>query len=249
MTDQFSQSVTVGSRQVTLVDENDQQLGVTDVWTAHRYPVKLHRAASVWWYRYQPSSTVNSSRSASSAVKIKEVLLQQRSQHKLLGAGWWGNAVCGNVRPDESYLGCGQRRLREELGFFPSPGRPLQLTSLFKFHYQAYGNKIYGEHEIDQVWIGEGTDSLELNPKEVSQVIWIPVDQLNHWAQRTPYPTASQTLSLSVEELRDQTAPPTFNWLDQQLTIAPWTMIMLKDKRLSAFLTPNRPEPEQQIQE
>ena len=84
---------------VILVNSEDQRIGEIDKHQVHEHPAKLHRASSVW--------LINDS---------NQVLLQKRSSKKIVGAGWWGNAICGNVRPTESYEDCAWRRLREEIG-------------------------------------------------------------------------------------------------------------------------------------
>ncbi len=101
-------SYVTGSRQVILVDEHDNQIGTEDILAAHRHPLQLHRAISVWLYRLSPQP---------------EFLFQQRSAHKIIGPSWWGNAVCGNLNPTEKYLECAYRRLADELGITATPNQ------------------------------------------------------------------------------------------------------------------------------
>src|SRR5579859_6686265 len=145
------------SQSVVLVNEHDEVIGEMDKFAAHRHPAKLHRAISVWLVNSQG-----------------QVLLQQRSAEKIVGAGWWGNTVCGNVWPRESYEACARRRLEVELGIV----KGYELSKLFTFHYQAYANEMYGEHEIDTVFSGVYDGEVKPNPAEASAFVWIDIAEL-----------------------------------------------------------------------
>lgn len=142
---------------VTLVNDRDEVIGSLDKYEAHRHPAQLHRAVSVW------------------LVNCKgEVLFQQRSAKKIVGALWWGNTICGNVRPDENYEQCAQRRLREELGI-----EGVDLQPVYTFQYDAYANEEYGEHEMDRVFVGSYDGEVRPNPDEVVDFQWVKVDGLD----------------------------------------------------------------------
>ena len=112
--------------QVTLVDEHDHQIGVMDKVEAHRGDGKRHRASSVFLFN-----------------KNGELLIQQRSKKKIVGALQWGNTCCGNVRPGESCEECALRRLREGLGITTATinlSIHLSITSSAMIHL-ANGNR------------------------------------------------------------------------------------------------------------
>ena len=136
--------------QVILVDENDQQVGTMDKVDAHRGEGIRHRAISVFLFNDQD-----------------ELLIQQRSSKKIVGAGQWANTCCGNVRPNETYAECAVRRLQEELGI-----TGVELRSLHKFEYHTPCNDEFSEWEIDTVFIGEYNAIPQPNPDEVAATAW-----------------------------------------------------------------------------
>lgn len=147
--------------QVILVDENDQPIGQMDKLDAHRGDGQLHRAISVYLFREAPDGTG------------PEVLLQQRASTKIVGAGQWGNTVCGNVRPGESYEDCAHRRLREELGL-----DHIRIEPIHKFRYQVRCNDEFSENEIDQVFWGYYQGEATPNPNEVADYVWVKWNNL-----------------------------------------------------------------------
>ena len=146
--------------QVTLVNEQDQPIGVMDKVEAHRGKGQLHRAISVYIFRKNNSTNE------------WELLIQQRSALKIVGAGQWANTCCGNVRPGENYEECAMRRLQEELGI-----QEIKLQPTKKFIYQVPCGDEFSEHELDQVFIGIYNGDVNPNPKEVSAYRWVAVNQ------------------------------------------------------------------------
>jgi isopentenyl-diphosphate Delta-isomerase len=140
--------------QVILVDENDQEIGVMDKVEAHRGEGLLHRAISVYLFRKKGQDI--------------ELLVQQRSSKKIVGAGQWANTVCGNVRPGETRIECAHRRLKEELGIHQA-----HIIPLYTFTYQVRCNDQFSEHEIDQVFVGVFDGEINVNPDEAQQIDWI----------------------------------------------------------------------------
>jgi isopentenyl-diphosphate delta-isomerase len=136
---------------VILVDQQDNQIGVMDKTQAHCNPAHLHRASSVFLYNFK-----------------NQLLIQQRSHKKIVGANQWANTCCGNLRPGENYQKCAQRRLKEELGI-----TGVKLTKVTKFYYQVKCNKKYGEHEIDTLFVGYYDGLIKPNPAEVSDFMWV----------------------------------------------------------------------------
>ena len=139
--------------QVILVNEKDEQIGSMDKIEAHRGKGTLHRAISVYLFN-----------------KKAELLIQQRSAKKIVGAGQWANTVCGNVRPSETYQQCAYRRLAEELGI---ESQNVKIKPIHKFQYQVKCNEEFSENEIDQVFLGFYDGKVKPNPYEVQQKRWI----------------------------------------------------------------------------
>jgi isopentenyl-diphosphate Delta-isomerase len=218
-----------GSKEVALVNEHGEQIGAADVFAAHRYPPQLHAASSVWLWRHASSASLNT------APQPIEVLFQQRSQFKPIGASWWGNTVCGNDKPNESYLDCARRRLTAEMSIDPTT---VELTPLYSFTYKTYGNDSYGEYEFDQMFAGQFTahqPTFTPNPDEVMDWAWLPITELVTWANKLDFPSVTQSLAASWEELKTLTPPHTFTHQGQNYTIAPWVILMLRDMRLKKF--------------
>lgn len=205
---------------ITLVDENNNFLGEMDKYKAHEHPAKLHRASSVW--------LINDK---------NEVLLQKRSKQKIVGAGWWGNAICGNVRPNESFKECAIRRLREEIGVINNENTNLNLKPIYRFIYRAYCNSKYGEFEMDQVFVEKYNGSVELNQEEASDYCWVDLDFLvNEIEKNSSITNPKETLDLSFESLKQKTAPIKININHKEELFAPWSAMMLNDDRLTSYL-------------
>lgn len=188
---------------VTLVNELDEVIGSAGLIEAHKGKGLLHRAISVFLFRKIGGKT--------------ELLVQQRSEQKIVGAHQWANTVCGNVLPGETYEQCAIRRLQQELGITFNVS---SLTPLTKFRYQVQCNELYSENEIDQIFASWYEGGVIPNPAEVSKALWLPwkVFQEAMWATQ--------------KELE---------WGHQQLKLAPWFMMMLADttvqEKIEAFIS------------
>lgn len=218
---------------VALVTPQDEVIGQLNKLIAHRYPAQLHRAISVWM-----------------VDEDGRLLFQKRSNKKIVGAGWWGNTVCGNVWPGESYEDCAQRRLNFELGISEADVLQLKLDPLLKFHYKAYANETYGEHEIDQVFVCRVNASdvkLNLNPDEVSEIEWVKSDEFFAEIDRClleftrqqgrQYPTAEQTVAMTFDELKRWTKPVDLEFEGEVRTFVPWTILMAQMSELRKALS------------
>lgn len=143
--------------QVTLVTEQDEVIGSMDKIKAHRGKGKLHRASSVFLFRKNDDGEL-------------ELLVQERSKKKIVGAGKWANTVCGNVWPEETYEECARRRLSFELGIDASD---MELNDIATFRYQAQCNDEFSENEIVHIFAGWYDGDVQLNPDEVAGVEWV----------------------------------------------------------------------------
>lgn len=190
---------------VTLVTPADVVIGQMDKLAAHRNPAQLHRAISVFLFR---RNTQNN---------LVELLLQQRSDKKIVGALEWANTACGNVWPGENYLDCARRRLQVELGIFESKGaESLLLQPVDKFLYQISCNELYGEHELDQVFVGKYRGEVKPNKEEVASITWMPWSDL-------------QTIMGNLQK-NERYKPTTLDY-------APWFLLMLKKRDLMNKIT------------
>ncbi|HRH93172.1 MAG TPA: isopentenyl-diphosphate Delta-isomerase [Candidatus Peribacteria bacterium] len=145
-------------RTVTLVDEEGTPLGEADLLEAHTGKGKLHLAFSVYVFRNGR----------------KEILIQRRSDKKMLWAGVWANTACSHPFPDESPAEAGERRLKEEMGFTT----PLVAHSDYVYRAECPNGKGV-EHEYVTMLVGYCPDAdVQPNPDEVSDWKWMSTDKL-----------------------------------------------------------------------
>jgi isopentenyl-diphosphate delta-isomerase len=151
------------SGKVILVDERDQEIGVSDKLAAHREG-KLHRAFSIFIFNQKG-----------------EMLLQKRSlprsgsvsDKKYHSGGLWSNACCSHPRPGESMTAAAARRLHEELGI------TCDLKKAFDFIYLAPLNNQLVEHEFAHVFVGRYRGRVHPNADEVQEYRWVSPEALN----------------------------------------------------------------------
>lgn len=151
-----------GQRQVVLVDQHDRVVGQTDVLHAHRGDGILHRAITVFIFRNLTGHRAET-----------EVLLQQRSQYKIVGARKWATTACGNVRPGENRKQCALRRLDNEMGIVG-----VSLTPVDRFTYHVQTDPGFSEWEVLTAYAGWGDVSVAVHPEEVSDFVWYNWQQL-----------------------------------------------------------------------
>lgn len=205
----------ITSDEVTLIDLDDNVISTIDKYEAHKHPTKLHRAVSVWLINNKG-----------------QILLQKRSTKKIVGSKWWANAICGNVRPTESYLQCATRRLEEEIGV-----KVAEIKPIYRFLYKAYCNEKYGEYELDQVYLGKYDGIIVPNLDEVNEVSWIDFKELIKCVSNTV--SSEKTLVMNLEQLKISTTPCKIkiSKKNEIQFLAPWTHMMLSDPRLIKAIT------------
>ena len=131
-------------------------LGTKDKTAAHLGDGVLHRAFSVFVFNARG-----------------ELLLQKRSAGKLLWPGYWSNTCCSHPRQGELVVPAGERRLKEELGFFCA------LQEVGKFRYTARYRKIGSERELCSILTGRYSgEAINLDDDEVESVRWVSLDAL-----------------------------------------------------------------------
>jgi isopentenyl-diphosphate delta-isomerase len=149
-----------------LVDEKDTVLGFREKWATHKIPVPLHRAISIVIFNNKDKS---------------RMLITKRIHMKPTWGGYWTNAVCTNVAPNETYQECADRRLFEELGF------KTKLKEVFRFTYKAdMDNGIWGEHGLDAVFVGLYQGDIHPDPSEVDGYDWITIEDLKKDLKKNP---------------------------------------------------------------
>ncbi|MBP7397315.1 isopentenyl-diphosphate Delta-isomerase [Flavobacterium sp. RSSB_23] len=141
---------------VILVNELDEQIGLMPKLEAHQKAV-LHRAFSVFILNDK-----------------KEIMLQQRAQHKYHSPLLWTNTCCSHQREGETNIQAGNRRLFEEMGF------RTEIKELFHFIYKAPFDNGLTEHELDHVMVGYYNDAPQINPEEVQDWKWMKIEDVKN---------------------------------------------------------------------
>lgn len=143
-----------GTKDVVLVDENDQVLGTMEKLKAHQEG-KLHRAFSVIIFNDKG-----------------EMLIHKRASDKYHCGGMWTNACCSHPRIDEDTKDAALRRMQEEMGFTTS------IDYIGKFIYRTEFENGLTEHELDHVFVGKFNGKPIPNPEEVEDYRYIAIDEL-----------------------------------------------------------------------
>ncbi len=147
---------------VTLVNEQDEQVGTMEKLSAHQEG-SLHRALSVVVYN-----------------EAGEMLIQKRAGSKYHSPSLWSNACCSHPRPNELTSEAVARRLQEEIGL------TCETHFSHKFIYKVDFENGLIEHELDHVFVGK-TDQLPiLNPEEASEYRFVPVPILKNEMVENP---------------------------------------------------------------
>jgi len=146
-----------------LVDSEDRQIGSAAKADCHRRPLRLHRAFSVFLFD-----------------RGGRMLITKRSAKKHSWPGFWSNACCSHPREGESTGSAARRRLEEELGI------SAELRFLFKFEYRADYDATWGEHELDQVFVGQYDGPLAPDRDEIDEAKFIDVEDLKQDVRDRP---------------------------------------------------------------
>lgn len=109
-----------------------------------------------------------------------DLMLQQRAAHKYHSPLLWTNTCCSHQRLGESNLQAGKRRLMEEMGF------ETDLKELFSFIYKAPFDNGLTEHELDHVMLGYFQGEPKINPDEVADWKWMPLETVASDLQSHP---------------------------------------------------------------
>lgn len=148
---------------VILVDKNDKEIGKEEKVKAHLGEGKLHRAFSVFVFNNKG-----------------DLLIQKRSQEKMLWGGCWSNSCCSHPSPGEVILEAGMRRLNEELGF------SCDLEHIGSFIYNEKFENIGSENELCHVLKGEYSDEVYPKKEEVDEIKWMSLEDVIKEVKKEP---------------------------------------------------------------
>ena len=165
-------------KNVVLVNDRDEELGVCDKLKAHLGMGVLHRAFSLFIFNSK-----------------EQLLLQKRGENKMLWPGYWSNSCCSHPFPGESYIDAARRRAIEELGIRCNP------EWLYNFHYEANYLEIGSENELCSVLIAKTDMEPEINEEEISEYMWMDWIELVQDVQTYPEKYTPWFL-LEVEEIK-----------------------------------------------
>ncbi|OGJ57606.1 isopentenyl-diphosphate delta-isomerase [Candidatus Peribacteria bacterium RIFCSPHIGHO2_01_FULL_51_9] len=171
-------------RVVLLCTANGTSKGTMDIVQAHTGEGHLHRAFSIFVFRKDTD----------------EILLQKRSQEKMLFPLFWANTCCSHPKPGESLPYAAERRLFEELGFV------CPLHECGSFVYRARDPEGRGtEYEHDTVLIGSVTQEVEIkpDPHEVADWRWVSIVTLHKELEIFPKiyaPWLYQSLTIALQK-------------------------------------------------
>lgn len=163
MTNANDRTVSFDDEMLILVDDDDNVVGYRDKVSCHLGDGVLHRAFSIFIFN-----------------DAGELLLQQRSDQKMLWPLIWSNSCCSHPRKGETLENATLRRLAEELGF------TTDLQHLFTFQYTARYQDVGTENEMCAVYIGRSNEKPRVNPNEIADWKYVPFDEVTNELGRHP---------------------------------------------------------------
>ncbi|KAJ3218679.1 isopentenyl-diphosphate delta-isomerase idi1 [Dinochytrium kinnereticum] len=168
------EQVRLMSEMCIVVDKDDNAIGVESKKNCHLMENinkgLLHRAFSVFLFNDEG-----------------KLLLQQRADEKITFPGYFTNTCCSHplAVQDEveeiNQIGAtraAQRKLFHELGI-PAEQVPLEkFEFLTRIHYLAPSDGLWGEHEVDYIFIVKANVTVDPSPNEVKSVKYVTKDEL-----------------------------------------------------------------------
>ena len=106
-----------------------------------------------------------------------DLCVHRRTLSKAIYPGYWDVAAGGMVQADETYAESAARELEEELGV-----SGVALTAHDHFYFEDTGNRLWCS-AFSAVWDGP----LKLQPEEVLEARFIPVEQVMQEIRQKPY--------------------------------------------------------------
>ena len=164
--------------EIILVNLDDEIIGSGEKLHVHKDGL-LHRAFSIF--------IVNNK---------GQMLIQKRNENKYHSGGLWANSCCSHQRADEKLQEAIHRRLQEELGF------DCELEEQFSFVYRTVFDNSLVEYEVDHVFLGHYSGEIEINKDEVTEIMWISLDELSEKLVNEPEKFASWFLIAAPQVIR-----------------------------------------------
>ncbi|KAJ3323866.1 isopentenyl-diphosphate delta-isomerase idi1 [Boothiomyces sp. JEL0866] len=112
---------------------------------------------------------------------------EQRADEKITFPGYWTNTCCSHPLWNEAemqikdQLGARiavQRKLYHELGIEKDQVPLDRLNFLTRIHYLAPSDGLWGEHEVDYIFIYQGHVDVNANPNEVQAIKYVSKQEL-----------------------------------------------------------------------
>lgn len=142
-------------KKLILVDKKDKIVGYGNKEKCHRGRGILHRAFTIF---------ISNSKN--------QVLIQKRSQNKLLWPLFWETSCSSHPQKGENIFKTAKKRLKKELGV------NCQLKLVAKFQYQTSYKDIGSENEICSILTGRYDGIIRPDPKEVADWKWAGLKEL-----------------------------------------------------------------------
>jgi isopentenyl-diphosphate delta-isomerase len=155
--------VSFDDEMLILVDENDNVIDYKSKIECHQGDGILHRAFSIFIFNSK-----------------MEVIMQKRSDNKMLWPMFWSNTCCSHPRKGEVMEEAAHRRLSEEIGF------DTRLEYLYKFIYQANYKAVGAENELCSVFIGKSDEQVVVNENEIADWKFISIPDLSESVAEKP---------------------------------------------------------------
>jgi isopentenyl-diphosphate delta-isomerase len=156
MTDLNTRLVSFDDEQIILVNQHDDQIGRDTKLACHQGEGILHRAFSIFIFNSQG-----------------QLLIQKRSDKKLLWPQYWANSCCSHPLDGENIDDAVNRRLSQELNLTS------RLTFIDKFEYRSEYLEIGTEHELCSIYIGLSDKFPGINENEVAEIKYLNVQQVD----------------------------------------------------------------------
>ncbi|MGI5828115.1 MAG: isopentenyl-diphosphate Delta-isomerase [Patescibacteria group bacterium] len=151
-------------KNLILVDQQDNQIGIKPKLEAHLGKGMLHRAFT--------AILVNDK---------KEILLTKRALQKPLWPTFWDGSFSSHPWNGESLEKACGRRVKEELGI-----EVVGFKDLFSYYYQVRWSSLFSEHEVNHILLTKYNGDLNPDPEEVSDWKWVSWKKVLGWIKKEP---------------------------------------------------------------
>lgn len=149
-------------KNIVYVDENDNVIGAGSRPDAAQKGI-LHRIARIFVFNSKG-----------------ELLLQKRSREVKSFPNRWDDSVAGHVDEGEDYLEAAKREMKEEIGVEHVP-----LKEVGKF-YGEVTEEAPLKKRFNMLYVAHYDGPINFDPKEISEVKWISLPELERWVLEKP---------------------------------------------------------------